>query len=183
MRSTLAIDTELVATTWLGYSEQRMYVGAGYCRQMHESSTIGTVLVLAHHHCMQPEICSNIGNAPIDLYHRVQEARKCLLHSLCVMPLWIPSITVKAPVAVLEILQPDTQPDFETLHILVRFLGTPRACRRNYSTKAMYDYCRRAGSVPARSWALSMSALRTMRPDLLIDIFLLGGPRGPCVSQ
>jgi hypothetical protein len=69
---------------------------------------------------VQPEICSNIGTAPVELYHRVLEAKQCLLHSLCVLPLWMPEITTKAPVAVLEILQPETQPNFESLHELVR---------------------------------------------------------------
>jgi hypothetical protein len=50
----------------------------------------------------------------------VREAKQCQLHSLCVLPLWMPEITQKAPVAVLEILQPETQPDFESLHELVR---------------------------------------------------------------
>lgn len=72
--------------------------------------------------CMQPEICSNISTAPVELYHRVLEAKQCLLHSLCVLPLWMPDITQNAPVAVLEILQPETQPDFESLHELVRLL-------------------------------------------------------------
>lgn len=68
---------------------------------------------------MQPEICSNISTAPVELYHRAHEARQCLLHSLCVMPVWIPEVTRKAPVCVLEILQPETQPDFDSLHELV----------------------------------------------------------------
>jgi hypothetical protein len=72
--------------------------------------------------CVQPEICSNIGTAPVELYHRVREAKQCQLHSLCVLPLWMPEITRNAPVAVLEILQPETQPDFESLHELVRIL-------------------------------------------------------------
>ena len=68
---------------------------------------------------MQPEICSNISTAPVELYHRAREARQCLLHSLCVMPIWMPEVTRKAPVCVLEILQPETQPDFDSLHELV----------------------------------------------------------------
>eukprot|EP00892_Ulva_mutabilis_P001463 jgi/Ulvmu1/11317/UM074_0032.1 len=69
-------------------------------------------------HSHRPEICSNIGSAPVEIYHRVREASQCLMHSLCVMPVWIPAITRTAPVAVLEILQPDPQPDFEALHAL-----------------------------------------------------------------
>lgn len=69
---------------------------------------------------VQPEICSNISTAPVELYHRVLEAKQCQLHSLCVLPLWMPEISQKAPVAVLEILQPESQPNFESLHELVR---------------------------------------------------------------
>lgn len=73
-------------------------------------------------YAVQPEICSNISTAPVELYHRVLEAKQCLLHSLCVLPLWMPEISRTAPVAVLEILQPETQPNFESLHDLVRSL-------------------------------------------------------------
>lgn len=78
-----------------------------------QRGSIGRVFV-SH----RPEICSNISTAPVELYHRVLEAKQCLLHSLCVLPLWMPDITQNAPVAVLEILQPETQPDFESLHEL-----------------------------------------------------------------
>lgn len=71
-------------------------------------------------HGAQAEICSNIASAPAEVYHRADAARRCLLHTLCVMPIWVAAVSSKAPVAVLEILQPDTQPDFEALHALVR---------------------------------------------------------------
>lgn len=72
--------------------------------------------------CLQPEVCSNISGAPSDVFHRASAARKCMLHSLCVLPLWLPAVSTQAPVAVLEVLQPDPQPDFDQLCIQVRFV-------------------------------------------------------------
>lgn len=64
---------------------------------------------------MQPEVCSNIASAPAAVFHRADAARHCLLHSLCVVPLWLPAVSRQAPVAVVEVLQPDPQPNFELL--------------------------------------------------------------------
>jgi hypothetical protein len=36
------------------------------------------------------------------------------------MPLWVPEITKNAPMAVIEILQPERQSDFENVYELVR---------------------------------------------------------------
>ena len=76
-------------------------------------------------HCLtrlpvQPEVCSNISGAPSNLYHRADAARQCHMHSLCILPLFMPSVTRKAPIAVLEVLQPDPQPDFAILSNIVR---------------------------------------------------------------
>jgi hypothetical protein len=65
--------------------------------------------------CVQPEVCANISGAPSAVFHRAVAARQCMLHSLCVLPLWVPAISRRAPVAVLEVLQPDPQPDFDLL--------------------------------------------------------------------
>jgi hypothetical protein len=64
---------------------------------------------------VQLEICSDISRIPKDVYHRADAARDCLMHSLAVLPIWMPSISRTAPIAVLELLQPDPQPDFEAL--------------------------------------------------------------------
>jgi hypothetical protein len=70
---------------------------------------------------VQPEVCSNVSEAPLHLYHRAREAKQCMLRAMYVMPLWMPEITKNAPMAVLEVLQPDAQADFEYLYHLVRF--------------------------------------------------------------
>lgn len=80
---------------------------------------------LTHRRCLQPEVCSNMSGAPPELYHRAAAARQCLLHSLCVLPLWLPAVSRQAPVAVLEVLQPDPQPDFDLLYSQVRLAFRP----------------------------------------------------------
>ena len=69
---------------------------------------------------MQLEVCSDVSRIPPDVYHRAEAARDCKLHSLCVLPMWIPAVSQKAPIAVLELLQPEPQPDFELLCEQVR---------------------------------------------------------------
>lgn len=69
---------------------------------------------------MQPEVCSNIGEASTHIFHRAREAKECALRSMCTMPLWMPEITKNAPMAVIEILQPERQPDFGFLFEVVR---------------------------------------------------------------
>ena len=69
---------------------------------------------------MQPELTNDVQNFPKDMYLRVQEAQTCGMHSLCVVPLWMPEISRSAPVAILEVLQPDEQPSFDELMAKVR---------------------------------------------------------------
>jgi hypothetical protein len=125
---------------------------------------------------VQPEICSNISTAPVELYHRVQEAQQCLLHSLCVLPLWMPEITQKAPVAVLEILQPETQPDFESLHELVSPLdaaavagmqrGGSRARTRMQAAFALKDVTITKATVIEPMPELAGAVLQAERDDM-----------------
>ena len=69
---------------------------------------------------VQPEACNSISEASTTMFHRAREAKECALRSMCTMPLWVPEITKNAPMAVMEILQPEYQTDFDFLHEVVR---------------------------------------------------------------